>query len=46
MSDTNIHSTKLIAESNTKVSFTDVFINSEEPYDVYKGDGTQWIKIK
>jgi len=39
------HSTKLITGNNMKVSFTDVFINSEEPYDVYKGDGTQWIKI-
>ena len=45
MSNNNTHSTKLISDSNTKVAFADVFINSEEPYDVYKGDGTQWIKI-
>jgi hypothetical protein len=45
LDDNHNHSTKLLTDNNMKVSFTDVFINSEEPYDVYKGDGTQWIKI-
>ena len=39
------HDTKLIEGTNMKVKFTDVYISSEEPYSVYKGDGTQWIKI-
>lgn len=40
------HDTKLIEGSNMKVKFTDVYISSEEPYSVYKGDGTSWIKFR